>query len=95
LLRIDLYSNLGDCISKCYHDISDIVAEDGLNPVLSDDVKKCQQCYSPSPLREILSRDFGLLTISYEILGKLFLGNPQIPRWHLYPRDDSIPPCLF
>ena len=42
MLRIDLYSNLGDCISKCYHDISDIVAEDGLNPVLSNDVKKCQ-----------------------------------------------------
>jgi len=46
LLRMDLYSNLGDCISKCYHDISDIVAEDGLNPVLSDDVKKCQQPHS-------------------------------------------------
>jgi len=45
LLRIDLYSNLGDCISKCYHDISDIVAEDGLNPVLSDDVKKYQQAF--------------------------------------------------
>ena len=43
MLKIDLYSNLGYCISKCYHDISDIVAEDGLNPVLSDDVKKCQQ----------------------------------------------------
>ena len=42
MLRIDLYSNLGDCISKCYHDISDIVARDGLNPVLSDDIKKCQ-----------------------------------------------------
>ena len=42
---MDLYSNLGDCISKCYHDISDIVAEDRLNPVLSDDVKKCQQAF--------------------------------------------------
>ena len=43
MLRIDLYSNLGHCISKCYHDISDIVAEDELNTVLSDEVKKCQQ----------------------------------------------------
>jgi len=52
LLRIDLYSNLGDCISKCYHDISDIVAEDGLNPVLSDDVKKCQQSSKEKRLQE-------------------------------------------
>ena len=37
-------------MSKCYHDISDIVAEDGLNPVLSDDVKKCQQAFlAPLP----------------------------------------------
>ena len=49
----------------------------------------------PFPLREISSRDFGLLTISYEILDKLFLSNPLFPRWHPYHHDDSTPPCMF
>jgi len=49
----------------------------------------------PFPLREISSRDFELLTICYEILGKLFLGIPRFPRWRLYHRDDSTPPCRF
>jgi len=49
----------------------------------------------PFPLREISFRDFELLTISYEILDKLFLGNPLSPRWRLYHRDDSTPPCRF
>jgi len=41
------------------------------------------------PLKEISSRDFELLTNSYEILGKLLLDNPWFRRWHLYHHDDS------
>jgi len=52
-------------------------------------------CYSPSPLKEISSRNFGLLTISYKILGKPPLGNPRSPRWHLCHYDDSTQLCRF
>ena len=49
----------------------------------------------PFPLNEISSRDFELLIISYEILGKLLLGNPLSPRWHLCHLDDSTQLCKF
>ena len=51
------------------------------------------ECYSPSPLIEISSRDLNDLSFFHKMWGKLHVNSPLFPMLHLVHYGYSTLPC--